>query len=51
MNGCEGCELETCQDCCQHQFDADEGYICLGCGLQQDIGELIDAAEYSMGDR
>ena len=33
---------------CEHDFDADEGYTCLNCGAQKDIGELIDEAEYDM---
>jgi hypothetical protein len=29
---------------CEHEFDWDEGYTCLNCGEQGDIGGLIDAA-------
>lgn len=48
------CEEEDCQDAecevhCEHAFDVDEGYTCLNCGAQGDIGELIDAAEYRIG--
>jgi len=39
---CGGCESESCQDCCPHEFDMDEGYMCLGCGKQGDIGRLTD---------
>lgn len=39
-----------CQECCEHEFDWDEGYTCLNCGLQGDIGELIDALEYGYGE-
>lgn len=38
------CYHEDCQTCCSHEFDPDEGYMCLNCGLQKDIGEMIDAA-------
>jgi hypothetical protein len=42
------CEEETCQQCCEHDFD---DLYCLNCGIERDMGELIDAAEYRWGDR
>lgn len=27
-------ESEFCQDCCEHEYDADEGFMCLGCGKE-----------------
>jgi hypothetical protein len=49
------CEEEDCNDAecevhCEHDYDVDEGYTCLNCGKQGDLGELIDAAKYHMGD-
>ena len=41
----------TCPKCCEHEFDWDEGYTCLDCGMQGDIGALIDAEEIRRGDR
>jgi hypothetical protein len=34
MSECEkpGCDGETCQACCDHEYDPDEGYMCLNCG-------------------
>jgi hypothetical protein len=55
---CEGCQgdlgdsnSDYCSDCCEHQFDWDEGYTCLNCGEQGDIGGFIDALEYFYEDR
>lgn len=44
-----------CNDCdwdaqCEHEYDWEEGYTCLNCGEQGDVGELIDALDY-MEDR
>lgn len=33
-----------CEACCEHDFDVDEGYMCLNCGAQGDYGDLIDDA-------
>jgi hypothetical protein len=48
MNKCEQCgkpcDGTNCPDCCEHQFDWDEGYTCLNCGEQGDVGALIDRA-------
>lgn len=44
----EPCEDEACQECCPHEYE--DGY-CLNCSAEQDMGELIDAAEYIYGDR
>lgn len=45
---CETCfDLdETCQECCEHDYDTSEGYTCLNCGKEGDYGALIDALEY-----
>lgn len=49
-NPCETCgeppaiAYYECQDCCEHEFDADEGYHCLSCGL--DGSEDVAAAAY-----
>jgi hypothetical protein len=40
---CDGLD-EQCQACCEHEYDVDEGYMCLNCGKQGDIGRLIDRA-------
>lgn len=37
-----------CESCCEHDFDINEGYTCLSCGAQGDLGELVDAAEYTL---
>jgi hypothetical protein len=34
----------SCQSCCEHEFDADEGYHCLNCAL--DGSEDVMAAAY-----
>lgn len=57
MDKCQECEVliespyDICQSCCEHDFDIDEGYMCLHCGKQGDYGELIDAAQAAMEDR
>jgi len=39
MNSCESCGKEisrfssSCRECCEHEFDASEGYTCLNCGM------------------
>lgn len=58
---CEACkdtgEIELnglrvgCRECCEHKYDLARGYMCEYCDEQGDIGSLIDAAEYRMGDR
>lgn len=42
---------DVCEECCEHQFDMDEGYMCLECGAQGDIGALIDSLEYTFEER
>lgn len=37
----------ACPECCEHEFDWDEGYTCLNCGAQGDVGRLIDSWEYT----
>ena len=37
---------EALEEACEHEFDINEGYTCLNCGEQGDIGALIDATEY-----
>lgn len=34
--------IEECQECCEHDFDPDEGYICLNCGLEGDPCDYYD---------
>lgn len=46
----EPCEKSDCQECCEHEFDWDEGYMCLNCGKQGDVGEAIDRAMDSRDD-
>jgi len=29
---------DSCTRCCEHEYDWDEGYTCLNCGNQGDIG-------------
>ena len=37
-SSCEHCgkpcepSFEVCEECCEHEFDADEGFHCLSCG-------------------
>lgn len=37
-NQCQNCAVEivrgydNCESCCDHYFDADEGFMCLECG-------------------
>ncbi len=36
---CADCGAKTeygdfCHDCCEHEYDADEGFMCLGCGKE-----------------
>jgi len=31
-----GKDESVCQDCCEHEFDPDEGYMCLNCSEQSD---------------
>ena len=53
---CPNCEDKgelsgiACQACCPHEFDWEEGYTCLNCGEQGDIGGLIDSVYDSMRD-
>lgn len=44
-------ELEEMRETCEHEFDPDEGYTCLNCGEQGDIGSLTDRAIDRMEDR
>lgn len=50
-NAC-GAELETSrhgdlldctsQECCEHEFDPDEGFTCLNCGKQGEPSDVYD---------
>lgn len=42
---CSGCDNEECQDCCDHEYDPDEGYMCLNCG-KNGYEEACDRAEF-----
>jgi hypothetical protein len=47
---CEGCE-DTCEQCCDHEFDASEGFMCINCG-KDGLEEMFAAAEVACeGDR
>lgn len=48
MSACKECEDVGCDECCMHNFDPSEGYTCINCGKEGDVGQLIDAAEYDM---
>jgi hypothetical protein len=37
---------ESCPDCCEHEYDADEGFMCLGCG--RDGTEDVMARAFDM---
>lgn len=42
----------VCPECCEHEYDWDEGGMCLNCGDQGDFGAVIDhAMEAYGGDR
>ena len=32
----------TCQDCCEHEFDPSEGFMCINCGLQGELSDVYD---------
>lgn len=38
------CDEETCQSCCDHEYDPDEGYMCLNCGT--DGSEVVQSVAY-----
>lgn len=42
---CQNCLGKSCRECCQHEYDWDEGFMCLNCGEQGDVGEAIDLAQ------
>jgi len=33
---------EVCQVCCEHEFDPDEGFICINCDLQGEPSDVYD---------
>lgn len=39
----------VCRKCCEHEYDWDEGGMCLNCGDQGDYGALIDHAMDTYG--
>lgn len=48
MSQCEGCDRPKCQDCCPHEFDAEEGYMCLNCGkdgMEDHLSAAYDRAK------
>lgn len=55
---CDNCGVATgnscysvCKKCCEHEYDLDEGYMCLSCG-DEGIDGLADAAEWALrGER
>lgn len=51
---CDSCKepcargFDVCEDCCDHEYDADEGFICLNCGREgaEDVmAQAYDAAK------
>lgn len=30
-------DTEFCQECCEHEFDSSEGFMCIDCGFQGGI--------------
>lgn len=48
---CPGCESESCQDCCDHEFDPSEGYMCILCGREGLEDVMCAAEDYWEGDR
>lgn len=45
---CEYCgesynEADACEECCEHEFDSSEGYICLNCGKDGSEDVMSDA--------
>lgn len=56
-NPCEICGKQSaiahyeCQECCEHEPDADEGYHCLSCGMDCSEGAMSSAYEYAKAMR
>ena len=42
---------EGCPECCEHEYDWDEGGMCLNCGDQECFGAVIDRTMARMEDR
>lgn len=40
---------DSCSECCEHEFDSSEGYMCLNCG-KEGMEDMMCAAE-AMEDR
>lgn len=45
------CEDESCQECCEHEFDSEEGYMCLNCGKDGMESVMVAAHERCEGER
>jgi hypothetical protein len=41
---------EVCEKCCEHEFDANEGYACIHCGMDG-FEAMVCAAEDYGSDR
>ena len=42
-NGVTRIGSEPCQECCDHDFDPDEGYMCLNCNAEGAADYFADA--------
>jgi hypothetical protein len=42
-NGVAKLRTEPCQDCCEHEFDSSEGYMCLNCNKEGAEDVFADA--------
>lgn len=45
------CDEESCQECCPHEFDSEEGNMCLNCGLDGTESVMNAAHELAEGER
>lgn len=47
------CDEETCQSCCDHDYDPSEGYACLNCGKDgaEEMACFAEAAADAAEDR
>lgn len=38
----QACVDSGCQECCEHEFDPDEGFTCINCGEQGEMSDVYD---------
>lgn len=50
-NTSDGGTNASCPACCEHEYDWSEGYTCLNCGHEGDVGGYIDSIEHLFVDR